>query len=228
MKWMEAIADVFMPRCCHLCGASLLDHEQYLCEGCLTSLPATGFHKDPANPVVQRLAGQIRFERAAAVYFYERGNQVSVLVHDFKYHGYASLAQMLGKQMGLQLIHSPFFNDIDAVTYVPLHWSRHMTRGYNQAQMLALGLSEVLGVPCTDTLSARRHISQTRQSLTQRTSNPRGKYSALPHVSSMSGQHLLLVDDVCTTGATLIAACRALLAANSALRVSMLTLAATL
>lgn len=227
MKLTEMLAAVLVPRCCHLCATPLLPTEKCVCGKCLASLTLSGFSNIPHNGVEKRLEGLVDFQRASAVYVYERGNDLSRLVHDFKYHGYPSLARELGFRMADSLAYTDFFTDIDAVTYVPLHWTRLLTRGYNQAQMLAEGVSRRLGLPVVPTLSSRWHVSQTRRTLQQRSGNAQGKYKALPSVSTLPYRHILLIDDVCTTGSTLVAALTALYTRTSALRVSVLTLGAT-
>ena len=161
-----------------------------------------------------------------AVYYYVRGNNVSRLVHDFKYHNMPKLARWLGTQMYGELVFTDFFSDIDAVVPVPLHWTRRLRRGYNQAEEIAAGLCESAGLPVARLLRARMHISQTRRTLRQRADNASGKYYAVRE-DGYDGLHLLVVDDVCTTGSTLIAAVRALAEVYPQSRISVLTLAAT-
>lgn len=214
------------PRLCLLCSERLVGDEQFVCGSCREMFPKTGFLDARHNAVEQRLAGMVRFDRAMAVYYYVRGNNVSRLVHDFKYHNMPKLARWLGTQMYGELVFTDFFSDIDAVVPVPLHWTRRLRRGYNQAEEIAAGLCESAGLPVARLLRARMHISQTRRTLRQRADNASGKYYAVRE-DGYDGLHLLVVDDVCTTGSTLIAAVRALAEVYPQSRISVLTLAAT-
>lgn len=223
---IKRVSDAIYPRLCHLCETPLTGDEQYVCSECLARLPRTGYLFTPHNPVEQRLAGIVPFERVTSVFIYVRGNDISTLIQDFKYRNFPGLARFLGRIVYDELLFTDFFTDIDMIVPVSLHWTRLLRRTYNQAEMLAAGIAERAKLPLRHLLSARMHISQTHRTLAQRVSNARGKYYAKPQ-PGITDPHILLVDDVCTTGSTLIAAATALHEAYPSARLSILTLAAT-
>lgn len=224
-NWARNLGEVFFPSECHICMEHLVSGERFICNACMSKLPRTRFHASANSPIHDRLSGYLKYEDATSVFSYAPGNDVSRIVYDFKYHGYHALAEHMGHIMAKELFSIGFFSDIDAIVPVPLHWLRMMKRGYNQVERLCAGLSAELQLPIMHCLKARWHVSQTHRSARQRLANPRGKYSLKKGVVT-AGHHFLLVDDVCTTGATLAAAAMAL-TENRDCKVTMLTLAAT-
>lgn len=223
---IHRIVDAIYPRLCHLCEEPLIGDEEYICDLCLSRLPRTGYLNRPDNAVEQRFAGIFPFEHATSVFFYVRGNDISTLIQDFKYRNFPGLARRLGRLAYDELIFTDFFSDIDVIVPVPLHWTRRLRRTYNQAEMLATGIADRAHLPLRHLLRARMHVSQTHRTLAQRSANARGKYYAVS-CPDITTQHILLVDDVCTTGSTLTVAAEALTAAYPQVRLSILTLAAT-
>lgn len=160
---------------------------------------------------------------------YSRHSPYAGLLHDIKYRGCSRLARHLGHLMALDLLPTGFFNGVDALVPVPLPMTRRMRRGYNQSEMLARGVAEVLHVPTMDALRALPHRTQTRLSHEQRRKNVQGVYRPrLTHPLFTAGaawRHAVVIDDVCTTGATLSQAISALRQARPGLQVSVLALA---
>lgn len=220
--------DALLPRTCHGCGEILIEQEQSLCINCISHLPRSFFWHSPSdNPMVTRFAGQFRFLYAISFLIYSHDSTIASLIHDFKYRSFPQLARRLGQVMGDELSRSGFLSEIDYIVPVAQHWSRRMSRGYNQSEMIANGITDTSGIPTLNALHAvRRHRTQTRLSLQQRLANPRGAY-CVPDPDQIADRHILLVDDVCTTGATIRAAALTINRDAPKTRLSILTLTAT-
>lgn len=221
----RVLIDIILPRKCHSCGEELRDEEAGICLRCLRRMPTTGYYARSSNPVEQRLAGKVRFERASSWLFYSPDSVVARLIHDFKYRGFSSLARNLGALMATDLEKSGWLEGIDFIMGVPQHWLKLLKRGYSQTRELAIGISRVTGAEVSTDLRARRHHrSQTRMSGEERLRNVNGVFH-LDHPERYSGKTILLVDDVCTTGGTVSAAGRAIADACPDCRIVILTLA---
>ncbi|MDE7412781.1 MAG: ComF family protein [Muribaculaceae bacterium] len=174
-----------------------------------------------------RFAGLFPFERAAALFFYRSGSEISELMQDLKYRHYKGLARYMGRIMGEELLLSDFLRDINVIVPVPMHFIKKSKRGYNQTEELALGMSEETGIPIKLALKAiRPHKSQTTLNLGQRRENLKNVFSIRPK-HHLDGKHILLLDDVCTTGTTLTEAAETILKSNSHTKISLLTLGVT-
>ncbi|MDE6272933.1 MAG: ComF family protein [Muribaculaceae bacterium] len=181
----------------------------------------------PDNPTEMRFAGKFRFERATSHFFYAPGNHVAALIHDFKYRNYPSLARHLGTVVGSELLASGWLSDIDFVCPIPLHWWKYTSRGYNQAEEFARGISRIADIDLSLELkSTRPHRTQTSFSHSDRFKNVRGIFR-LSHPERYAGKTILLVDDVCTTGATLTSAAETIQAAQPDVKIVLLTMAVT-
>ncbi len=201
---------------CLLCGTPLNDDENYLCLHCLSDLPRTGFHLKPDNRIT-RLALPLAPEIRSANWFYYHHDAPShKLIHTIKYHDRPQLARYLGREFASELITDRFFanNRIDIILPIPLHWTRFAKRTYNQAYRIALGISDMTGIPVGDHLNAiRRHKSQTRGGSESRAVNVEGVFG-VRHTEELKGLHIALLDDVITTGATITAGAGALIDAG--------------
>lgn len=221
------IIDLLIPPKCHLCGDILLPEEQFICGPCAALLPRTHYHRVEGNPVEMRFAGKFPFERASGHFFYSRDSAVASLIQDFKYRNYPSLARRMGALMAEDLKLTGYFNDMDFIMPVPIHWYKKMRRGYNQTEYLARGLSDISGVGVsTDLVAVRGHKTQTGLTPEERIKNTTGIFK-LRNAELYEGRHLLLIDDVCTTGSTLTSAADAVLVAAPGAKISLLTLACT-
>lgn len=221
------ILDFIFPRVCHLCSSPLSKSERYICSGCLSSLPRTRYHSNPGNQMVQRFAGIFPFVRATGHFFYSSGSEISELMQDLKYKRFGGLARYLGEIIGSELQPTGFFSDIDGIIPMPIHLIKRLKRGYNQSELIAEGIGSVTRLPIVKALRAMRpHATQTGKDIEQRRSNLRNVFAAVPGCAS-AGQHLILLDDVCTTGATLSEAARTFLAAYPSTRISLLTIGVT-
>lgn len=224
LRLRESVAHLLFPRLCEGCQQPLLFQEEVLCLGCALALPRSGFHHIPLNDAALRLAGRIPFEWATAFGIFTVEGLLQHLLHRLKYSGRTEIGRYLGRQAGWDLSAAPWTADLDGIVPVPLHPAKLRLRGYNQATVLAGGLSEVLGVPvCDDLLRRTRHTSsQTLKSRQERVDNVGAAFDLVSAPAPRS--HFLLVDDVLTTGATLEAAARPLVMAPD-VRVSILAFA---
>jgi len=213
------------PQLCLACEGPLYRHERSLCTRCAYALPRTGFHLEADNPVARIFYGRVRLHAASAFLRFQKDGSVQRLVHQLKYKGRKEAGEDAGRLYGAELKSAPLFSDVAAVIPVPLHPTKLRKRGYNQAECFARGLSEAMSVKLdTETLHRKTATStQTRKNRFQRWRNVEEVF-ALRASAHLEGKHLLLVDDVVTTGATL-ESCAALLLKIPNARVSIAALA---
>lgn len=224
MSPLTALFQVIFPATCIGCGEVLMAGEKQLCVDCLSSLNTTRVSRLSDNPTERKLLGRIDFNAAMSLYRFQHGNTVQAVVHSMKYKSNSDLCLMMGRQLGLELLHSGRFDDVDVLIPIPLHWLRRLHRGYNQSELLCRGIAEVMPRPI-DTHSVVRHRYTRKQSLqkgAQRATNVENAF-LIRHPEPLEGHHALLVDDVLTTGATL-AACADALASVPQLKLSIATL----
>lgn len=223
--WRDLVALVYPPVCA-VCGEPLARHERAICTLCRMTAPLTGFWREYDNPVREKFEGMVPIERASAMLFFVRGSGWQRLIHGFKYHHRYALAREVGRWYGALLKESGLYDDLDAIVPLPLHPFKRLRRGYNQADYLAEGIGEVLGVPIdrSHLVRQRNTSSQARTPRRERAANVEGAF-AVRKGCALAGQHLLLVDDVLTTGSTLTAAIEALLDEVPQLRISVAVLA---
>ena len=223
--WFRDIADFLFPRTCKVCGEVLLRDEEHRCMRCLPDIPRTDFCRHPDNAMDQLFYGKLSVERAAGYFYFAKGSDYRLLIHRIKYGGEKACGRYLGQLFVRENIDSHFFDDIDCVVPVPLHPKKLRRRGYNQSEWIARGIAEELKKPLVcDALICRTHrVSQTRKGIYDRYLSTREAFDVLPN-SKLAGCHVLLVDDVVTTGATLLACGEALLKSGVG-KVSVATLA---
>ncbi len=215
---------LFFPNNCAACNAPLLKNENTICISCQYELPQTGFHQHPENPISKLFWGKVNISAATSLYFFNRGSKVQRLMHQLKYNGNHAVGIALGKQIGFLLQESSQFKELDGIVPVPLHPKKQRQRGYNQCQYLAEGIADSTGIPVLSCLKRTTHSeSQTRKSKFNRWKNVDAIFT-IKKEEEVCGKHLLLVDDVVTTGATLEACSTALLKA-SGVKVSIATIA---
>lgn len=223
----DAILDLLFPRTCHLCDTLLSNEEKYVCATCLSRMPRTIYHRRDLNPMEQRFAGLFPFERATGHFFYSKDSDLSVLMQNLKYRHFRGLAEYLGSVTAKELLPTGFFNDIDLIAPVPMHFLKKARRGYNQTEEIARGISKETGISVSDALiAARPHHTQTALSLFERKKNTEGIF-LLRHPEEFKDKHILLLDDVCTTGSTLTSAATEIHAKEKSVRISILTLGVT-
>lgn len=245
LRGLRAAGEILLPRQCITCGRRLLLEEKHLCLECLADLPQTYFWTMSHNPMADRFNENIqkdietdeddglheRYAYAAALFFYHSEAQYRLIPYQIKYHGNIRAGRYFGRMLGNRLASSVLFEDVDMVVPVPLHWTRKWKRGYNQAEVIAGAVAEALGAPMrTDLLRRRkRTTTQTRMEVEDKRKNVADAFVSTPSLADIAAQdgirHLLLIDDVFTTGATLhacFAALRTVLPAS--VRISVATL----
>ena len=216
---------LFFPQCCLICGKTLLEGEEYLCFQCLSNIPRTHLYLRKDNEMEKELWGKFPIERASAYLYYSKGGDVKKLLTDLKYRGNADLGSFLGRCMTREMLSSGFFQGVDGIIPVPLHPRKQKIRGYNQSIMLANGISSVTNIPVWNDLLVRTQYTQTqtRKGSYERWLNVKDMFECTSS-ERLRDKHVLLVDDVFTTGATLVA-CADAFRQIPGLRFSVLTLA---
>jgi ComF family protein len=212
----QRLLDLLAPRLCVVCGRRLSPTEQVLCGGCHLKLPRTGFHRQPTDNIMARLFwGIIPVERVAALFYYEGNSPTTNILYDLKYHNRPEIGVVMGRLMAREFIETDFFSGIDLIIPVPLARSRQHHRGYNQSMELARGISQATGLPIYNKVVRRSHFvkSQTQMGRQERQENVATVFQ-VKDLDAICGRHVLLVDDVVTTGATMTACARELLKAE--------------
>lgn len=228
MNLLVDLRDFFFPRTCVCCGKLLSSQEHGLCISCLAALPETGILNTPGNEMERRFWGIFPIERATSLYYYERGGLVSNILHAMKYHGGKGLCRQMGHIVGTELMKTGFFDGIDCIVPVPLHKKRFRERGYNQSELLANGISDITEIPVEAGVLIRTHnnATQTHKSSFERWENAEGLFELSDESILLQGKHVLIIDDVLTTGAT-ISACLDVMKQIREVKISVLTLAWT-
>jgi ComF family protein len=205
---------LFFPQVCAGCGSSEVGLHSPLCIYCVNSLPLTNFHLYAGNPVEKTFWGRMPVTAATALCPFTAGSLIQHLLHQLKYHGNEEAGYFLGRMMGRTLQAAERFNGIDMLVPLPLFAARQKKRGYNQAAVLCRGIAALSGTPLNTGIVQRLQATstQTHKSRIERWLNMEDKFE-LTNARAIEGKHLLLVDDVVTTGATLEACGHALLKA---------------
>ena len=222
--WDDFISLLF-PRLCYGCGNHLMRNETLICTECFVLIPRTNYHLNPDNPVSQLFWGRCLIMKAAAFSYYTRDSRVRKLIHQLKYKGIKEIGSELGRIYAGTLKSSGFLEDIDLIIPVPLHPSKKRQRGFNQSDIISQSISEVSGIPVDTKMLVRRTVSktQTRKSRYDRWTNVQDIFRVMDE-NRLKGLHILLVDDVITTGSTIEACASELLKAENT-KVSVAALA---
>jgi len=219
---------LFFPQACLACCEPLAGGETHLCTSCRVELPYTDFHRllPEPSPLGRRFWGRLPVQHVLSYLHFLRHGRTQQLLHQLKYRGQRHVGFTLGRLYGAELAPTAVAQEIDLIVPVPLHPRKLARRGYNQAEAFGAGLAAALGHPCRDQVLRRttHTASQTNKSRTERWQNVASVFE-VADPASIAGRHVLLVDDVLTTGATLEACGHALLAAG-AHAVSIATIAA--
>lgn len=218
---------LFFPRYCAVCGTTITRTETLLCTRCDLHMPRTNYHLQPDNNLEKHLWGRLTPERATAWFFYSKGSPYTNLLHQLKYEDQREMGRLMGRRLATEILASGFFTGIDLLIPVPLHPKRMRQRGYNQSEWIARGIADITGIAIDNALLVRQvnTETQTRKTRFGRSVSMEGVFAPAPHYTCQA-THVLLIDDVITTGATIIACAEALLKANS-VKVSVLAVGAT-
>lgn len=219
---------LIFPKVCYACGKSLFKREDCICTYCLYHLPKTNFHLYEDNPVIKLFWGRTTIFSASSMYSFSKGSKVQHLIHQLKYKGKKEIGASLGKYYGNELKKSPLFSPANMVIPVPLHVHKLKKRGYNQSETFARGLATSMKTECAVDVLIRTHASgtQTKKSRFVRWKNVEEIFK-VTNPDKLKGKHVLLVDDVVTTGSTL-ESCASKILETEATRVSAVTIASTL
>jgi len=222
---LDDFLSLFYPSLCAGCQTALVRGEEVICLECMADLPKTGYEKISDNPVAQLFWGRAEIYLATSFCSFDKGGIMQHLMHQLKYKGSSMVGEKLGQLFGTVLMQAAPYREIELLVPVPLHPRRERSRGYNQSAVIAKGMSETLGIPLNTGNLVRNHYSNTQTS--------KGRFERWENVKELfgvknpdlfEGKHLLLIDDVVTTGSTL-EACAQVLLKIPGTRVSIATLA---
>ena len=212
LELADDLFSLFFPNLGLGCGQPLIRGEETICSICHFHLPKTHFHNDPDNPLNKVFWGRVDLEAVASFVYFQKGGTVQHLLHQLKYKGRQEIGYRIGKWYGQELCYANIFRDVERIIPVPLHPNKLRKRGYNQSRMFAEGLVSVMNAELEDRCLYRKvdTKTQTRKSRYKRWENVENIF-AVKNPEKIRGRHVLLVDDVITTGATLEACAQALL-----------------
>lgn len=225
--WISSFFLLLFPRICVVCSTSLIRAEEVICTHCNIQMPRTRYHTMKDNPIEMRLLGLMPVERATAYFYYQKESYFRRIVHELKYKDRKRIGEVMGRYMATEMKNSTFFEGIDVIMPVPLHKKKLRKRGYNQSEWLARGLSQTTGIP-VDAGSLIRVVhtdTQTKKRQYDRWQNIQTVFQ-LTNPAGYTGKHILIVDDVLTTGATIVG-CANAFGGVKGVKFSVITLAMT-
>lgn len=223
-KILQSVFEILFPRYCHVCGNRLNTQERFICTSCALSLPYTNYLGYRGNPVERMFWHIPQLERATAFLHYHAHTESIKPVLALKYFGKEALGEYLGRLAAEELLDTDFFSQMDCIVPLPLHKKRQARRGYNQSHCIAQGVSLVSGLPIVADAVQRTKDTTTQTHLTieQRRENVKGIFT-ITRPELLAGKHILLIDDVITTGSTL-SACAQTIAELPNVHISILSL----
>ena len=215
------------PELCVICREPLIDGEKFFCFSCFLKLPRTYYHLIPENQAIERLAGKISLEKASSYFYYSKGGIAQQLIAEIKYKGNRNLGEWIGAYLANDMISSGFFQGIDYLVPVPLHHSKEKKRGFNQAERIAEGIARITKIPleADNVFRMKANTSQTKKGVFDRWMNTQNLFH-LKNPELFNEKHILLIDDVLTTGSTLESLAQSILKSEG-VKISILTLAIT-
>jgi ComF family protein len=204
MNLIDDFMALLFPAACNGCGKILLKNEEIICTSCLFHLPKTDFHKYSDNPVAGIFRGRVPVEAATSGFLYKKGGTIQHMIHRMKYKGIKEIGVWFGEMYGAVLVKEPVYASVSSIIPIPLHKRKLRKRGFNQAELFARGLSKSMNIPL-DLQSVIRILetsTQTKKTRYKRWGNVNEIFRVV-NPEKLKGQHILLVDDVITTGATM-------------------------
>lgn len=201
---LQDFSYLFFPHNCLGCGTDVLSRDAMLCLQCLNNLPVTGFIQKAGNPVEKIFYGRAQVQHAGAAFYFTKQSVIQNLVFALKYKGNKNAGLYLGKLLGQQIAESNRFNTVDAIVPLPLNIKRERQRGYNQAAIIAEGMQAACNWPILTKAVARKQYTQTQthKGRVERWQSMQDVFEVADD-EALKGKHILLVDDVVTTGASL-------------------------
>lgn len=217
--------NLFYPRLCQICDCSLIRSETVLCLKCIHELPVTNFHLQNENPVKKVFYGRVLVENATALLHFRKKSAVQKLIHQLKYKGQKEIGIYLGKWIGKELVENSGFKEIDMVIPVPLHRKKLRSRGFNQVEGFGKEIAAALQIPYEDQVLLKKTYSST-QTIKARLARwgTMEETFVLANSEKIRNKHILLVDDLITTGATL-EACSNILRQSPGIKISIASMA---
>ena len=213
------------PALCVTCREPLIENEKFFCFACSLRLPKTHYHLISENQAIERLAGKISLEKASSYFYYNKEGFGQKLIAEIKYKGNQNLGVWIGAYIAKDMLSSDFFQNIDYLIPVPLHKSKEKKRGFNQAEKIAEGIAQITKIPLetTNVFREKSNTSQTKKRLFERWKNTQNLFY-MKNPELFNKKHILIIDDVLTTGSTIEALAQSLLK-SSEIKISILTLA---
>jgi len=201
---LSPLKHLFYPHVCSGCGSDLIEEDNLLCLQCINELPHTNFAMHAGNPVEKIFWGRLPLTAAMSELYFAKDTIVQTLIHEFKYKGNKDLGYYLGEMIGRSLVNNNRFSKIDALVPLPLFADKEFKRGFNQATILCNGISTIMNIPVIKNNVVRKRFTetQTKKHRTKRWENVEGSFE-INNTIEIKDKHILLVDDVVTTGATL-------------------------
>jgi ComF family protein len=211
-SWIDPVFWLYFPKNCPACGRPLKLFGANICGRCSQNLPETHFFEAPGNPIEKIFYGRLPMNAGAAAWYFHKNSALQALLFQLKYKSNKEVGLFMGKQMGALLAASERFASIDALVPVPLHPQALSKRGFNQAALICEGIGQVWHKPVlTGAIARTKHTStQTKQTRAERWDNMENAFT-IKDPTSINGKHLLIIDDVITTGATIEACGKTLL-----------------
>jgi ComF family protein len=225
-KWLTDFTHLLFPHICAGCGSDLIEASQHICHQCYSELPETHFAPHANNPIEKIFYGRLEVAEAMATYYFTKDSVLQKLIHTLKYRNNLEVGLQLGRWMGTVLKNSNRFSSVDLLVPLPLFPHKEKKRGYNQAAVLCQGISEIINIPVAKDFVLRNRFTdtQTKKGRSERWKNVDGSFELNQHRIKHQ-QHILLVDDVITTGATLEACGTAITTEGIKLSIAVLALA---
>ncbi len=221
---IQGLTHLFYPHLCEGCNKPLIANEWILCISCEAQLPETGNCTIPENETGLRFAGRIPYIYAASFAYFTDEGLLQHLIHGLKYKNKQDIGRYLGSIFGQQLNSSGWIKEVDMIVPVPLHPAKLAARGFNQSELIAAGISVATGIPVYNNilLRTRNTESQTKKSRSERVDNMKNAF-CISENSNINGKHILICDDILTTGAT-IEACALTLSTEKSIKISIATI----